>query len=61
MILYLTTKEYFKETLMTTPEQRQANKTHPVKRVTDDYGDEVLVYTKTGTVKNVHTKVRTHR
>lgn len=46
---------------VTTKQQRQANKKHLVKRVTDDYGDEVLVYTKTGTVKNVHTKVRTYR
>lgn len=51
-----------KETTMkTTKEQRQTNRKHPIKRVTDDYGDEVLVYTKTGTVKNVHTKVRTFR
>ena len=47
--------------MKSTKQQRQANKNHLVKRVTDDYGDEVLVYTKTGTVKNVHTKVRTHR
>ena len=42
-------------------EQRQANRKHPIKRVTDDYGDEVLVSVKTGSVKNPHTKEWTLR
>ena len=56
-------REYFKETQMTvtTVEQRKANRKHPVKRVVDNYGDEVLVYMKTGTVKNPHTKERTRK
>lgn len=47
--------------MRTTIEQRQVNRKRPVKRITDDYGNEVLVYTKTGTVKNPHTKERTLR
>lgn len=47
--------------MKTTKEQRQANRKHPIKRVTDDYGDEVLVSTKTGSVKNPHTKEWTLR
>lgn len=51
-----------KETTMkTTKEQRQTNRKHPIKRVTDDYGDEVLVSIKTGSVKNPHTKEWTLR
>lgn len=46
---------------VTTAEQRKANRKHPVKRITDNYGDEVLVYTKTGTVKNPHTKEITRK
>ena len=46
---------------VTTEAQRKVNRKHPVKRVVDNYGDEVLVYTKTGTVKNPHTKERTRK
>jgi hypothetical protein len=46
---------------VTTVAQRKANRKHPVKRVVDNYGDEVLVYLKTGTVKNPHTKERTRK
>lgn len=42
-------------------EQRQANRKHPIKRVTNDYGDEVLVSLKTGSIKNPHTKEWTLR
>ena len=46
---------------VTTEAQRKANRKHPVKRVTDDYGDEVLIRKSTGSVKNPHTKVWTYR
>lgn len=46
---------------VTTVEQRKVNRKHPVKRIVDNYGDEVLVYMKTGTVKNPHTKERTRK
>ena len=46
---------------VTTVEQRKANRKHKVKREVDNYGDKVLVYTKTGTVKNPHTKERTRK